>query len=79
MTSIQTQPLLKLREALSFERQGKAQEPNLANLHSSTRHSVYNNSTPLEFSQTTPNAYQMIALCLCNNMAASQTQPLLYF
>ena len=77
MTPSQTQFLLKLRETLSFERQGKAQEPNLANLNSSTRHSVYNNSTPLEFSQTTPNAYQMIALCLCNNMTPNQTQPLL--
>ena len=35
---------------------------------------LYNNPTPLEFNQATPNAYQMMALCLCNNMTSSQTQ-----
>ena len=34
----------------------------------------YNNPTPLEFNQATPNAYQMIALCLCNNMTLSLTE-----
>ena len=34
---------------------------------------LYNNPTPLEFNQATPNAYQTIAPCLCNNMAPSQT------
>ena len=36
---------------------------------------LFNNPTPLEFNQTTPNAPQMIALCLCNTMTPSQTQP----
>ena len=53
----------------------KPRYKNSANLHSSTKHSLYNNPTPLEFNQATPNAYHMIALCLCNNMTASQTQP----
>ena len=35
---------------------------------------LYNNPTPLEFNQATPNAYQMIALCLCNNMRLSLTE-----
>ena len=38
---------------------------------------LYNNPTPLEFNQATPNAYQMIALCLCYDMTPSQTQSLL--
>ena len=75
MTPSQTQPPLNLRETLTFERQGKPRYKNPANLHSSTKHSLYNNPTPLEFNQATPNAYQMIALCLCNNMTPSQTQP----
>ena len=29
---------------------------------------------PLEFSQATPNWYQMIALCLCNNITLSLTE-----
>ena len=29
---------------------------------------------PMEFNQATPNAYQMIALCLCNNMTLSLTE-----
>ena len=29
---------------------------------------------PLEFNQATPYAYQMIALCLCNNMTVSLTE-----
>ena len=56
---------------------GKPRYKESANLHSSTKHSLYNNPTPLEFNQATPNSYQMIALCLCNNMTASKTQPLL--
>ena len=28
----------------------------------------------MEFNQATPNAYQMIALCMCNNMTPIQTQ-----
>ena len=32
---------------------------------------LYNNSTPLKCNQATPNAYQIIALCLCNNMTLS--------
>ena len=32
------------------------------------------NPNPLEFNQATPNAYQMIALCLCNNMRLSLTE-----
>ena len=77
MAPSERQTFLNVKETLSFERQVLAKVQNLANLHSSTRHSVYNNSTPLEFSQATPNAYQMIALCLCNNMTPNQTQPLL--
>ena len=45
---------------------GKPRYKNSTNLpSSSTKHSLYNNLTPLEFNQATPNAYQMIALCLC--------------
>ena len=79
MTPSQTQPPLNLRETLSFEGQGspvsvQPRYKNSANLHSSTKHSLYNNPTPLEFNQATPNAYQMIALCLCNNMTLSLTE-----
>ena len=28
----------------------------------------------MEYNQATPNAHQMIALCMCNNMTPSQTQ-----
>ena len=35
---------------------------------------LYNNPNPLEFNQNTPNAPQMIALCLCNTMTYCQTQ-----
>ena len=35
---------------------------------------LYNNPTPLQFNKATPNANQMIALSLCNNMTPSQTQ-----
>ena len=28
----------------------------------------------MEFNQATPNVYQMIALCLCNNMTLSLTE-----
>ena len=54
---------------------GKPRYKNSANLHSSTKHSLYNNPTPLEFNQTTPNAYQMISLCLCNNMIPARHNP----
>ena len=35
---------------------------------------LYNNPTPLEFNQATPNAYQTIAPYLCNNMTLSLTE-----
>ena len=35
---------------------------------------LYNNPTPLEFNQATPNAYQMIAPWLFNNMRLSLTE-----
>ena len=36
-----------------------------------------NNPIPLEFDQATPNAYQTIALSLCNNMTPTYTQTFL--
>ena len=33
----------------------------------------------MEYNQATPNAHQMIALCMCNNMTPSQTQTRLEF
>ena len=45
--------------------------------NSAKTHQTLQQPHPLEFNQATPNAYQMIALCLCNNMTPSQTQLLL--
>ena len=42
--------------------------------NSAKTHQTLQQPHPLEFNQATPNAYQMIALCLCNNMTPSQTQ-----
>ena len=35
---------------------------------------LYNNPTSLKFNQAAPNANQMIALCLCNNMTLISTE-----
>ena len=44
-----------LRETLSFERQGSASVQTLSNNpHSSTKHSLKNNPTSMEFNQATP-------------------------
>ena len=42
--------------------------------NSAKTHQTLQQPHPLEFNQATPNAYQMISLCLCNNMTPSQTQ-----
>ena len=72
-------PPLIWRRHWALKDRVKPRYKNSANLHSSTKHSPYNNCTPLEFNQATPNAYQMLALCLCKNMTPSQIQPSLNF
>ena len=37
-------------------------------IQSTTKHGFSTQPTPLEFNLAIPNAYQMVALCLCNNM-----------
>ena len=37
-------------------------------IQSCTKHALWNNPTLLEFNLATPNAHQVIALCLCNSM-----------
>ena len=49
MTPSERQTFLNVKETLSFERKVLAKVQNLANLHSSTKHSLYNIPTPLEF------------------------------
>ena len=71
MTPSQTQPPLIWGWHWALKDRGKPRYKNSANLHSSTKHSLYNNPTPLEFNQATPNAYQMIAPWLFNNMTLS--------
>ena len=45
-------------------------------LHNSAEtHQTLKQNHPLEFNQANPNAYQMIALCLCNNMTLSWRKP----
>ena len=39
-----------------------------------TRIKIYNNPNPLEFNQASPNAYQLIALCLCNKLTPPLTE-----
>ena len=39
-----------------------------------TRLALQNNPTPLEFKQATLNAYQLIALCLCNKLTPILTE-----
>ena len=79
MTPSQTQPPsppppLIWGRHWALKDRGKPRHKNPANLHSSTKHSLYNNPTPLEFNQATPNAYQMIAPWLFNNMTLSLTE-----